>query len=153
MSDESNPLRPKLEEAIETNKALTEQLAAATASNVIRDQGLDLVKTEDLAGIAIEEIPDRAKALQQERFDTQRDLLKDVLRRNGTPESDLDSTAEAMLKGEASTSGTSVDDGWQRLGGLQGAGAPTPAVDLSTLHGNDALTFGLEQAERRRASK
>ena len=155
MSDQGEPtggqLRQKLEETIEVNKQLTSQLVAERASNVIRDGGFDLVKADDLVGVAIEEIADKAKSLQEERYQQQRNLLVDVLRKNGTPDDELDSTADAMLAGQQSKPQQSaVDEGFGLLGNLP-SGTPTPQVDISQLHGDDALRYGLEQAERARS--
>ena len=150
---EGSDLRSQLEATLETNKALTAQLAAATASNVIRDQGLSLVKPEDLNDVAVDEIETVAKQLQEQRYDQQKDLVKDVLKRNGVSDSDLDTQAEAWMKGEsqaATGASTNVTTGFDRLATING-GSPAPQVDTSQLHGNDALTFGLEQLERQRS--
>lgn len=144
-------LRQMLEQTIEQNKTLTAQLASERAVNVITAQGFDLVKPEDLAGIAVGEIPAKAAELQQQRRDSQLTLLKDVLRRNGTPDDQLDQQAQAMMAGQAGTQqNTQQDAAWLRAMNMP-AGAPSPLVDTTQLHGDDAIRYALEQQELQRS--
>lgn len=78
-AESGGTLRRKLEEALSLNKELTAQVASFKATQVISDQGFDLVKPEDLQGVPLEEVEARAQALQEERVGVAQRFLSERL--------------------------------------------------------------------------
>ena len=160
MSDELDGLtggefRQKLEDALEENRKLKGLVSTYAAEKTIRDEGLDLVKVEDLSDVPAEDIITKAKELQEQRFAERRSTVIDVLRKTGVPETDVEAQAEAMLKGELQVGAQDQPadaDAWSRVLGASQGGTPVPAVNQSELHGSDAIAYGLAQAEARRAA-
>lgn len=144
-------LRTRLEAQIEANKGLTSALAAERTARVLASGTYALVKPEDLTGVPVDEIEAKVAALQAERHETQLGLIKDVLRRNGVPDDQLDQQATDMLAGTAAqVAPAPVSSGWgTALSAAQG-GEPAPLVDASKLHGSDAIAAGLAALEQKR---
>ena len=134
-------LRAKLEEALAEKRELQAELAALRAREVVREKGLDLVKPDDLKGVALDQLEQRAVELQQERERQQRELVRAALTRKGLSGTALDEAVEAFLAGDSAAEG---GDGEQDVAGVAArvGGAPVRA-DQSDLHGVAAIEAAL----------
>ncbi len=77
--ESGSSLRRKLESTLAQNKELTEQVATFKATQVISDNGFDLVNPTDLTGVPLDELEARAKALQEERVEVAQRFLSERL--------------------------------------------------------------------------
>lgn len=106
MSDENletvdgGSLRKKLEEALAENKRLAQRVAASEAARVIAEHGYSLVKPEDLAGVPLDQIEEKAKELQESAEAEKREVVKSVLAElSGLEGSALDEAVDEFVSG------------------------------------------------------
>lgn len=146
-------LRKKLEESLATNKALAVSLAEMKAKDVVREKGYTLVKPEDLKGVSADQIEAKAEALHNERRGLQADLAKDLLRKQGVKDEELDQAVEDFLSGSAPVLKTDADQVAERLDAVrsigQQSGTPVSQTPPSQLTGRAAIEHGLRQAAKR----
>lgn len=94
-------LRAILEEALAENRNLTQENTSFRASKVLEENGLDLVKPEDLAGVAADEMETKAQELQEQRQQERLETVKAVLADKGLEGDDLDAAVQNLLDREA----------------------------------------------------
>lgn len=143
-------LRAKLEEALQTNKALAEENTLYKARDVLTEKGFDLVKAEDLKGVAPDKIEEHASKLQQDRKTLQENLLRDALSKQGFEGDELDAALQRMV-GEQ-TQASEEAEATRRVreaGSVQGS--PVPRVNPEKLHGYDAIRAAMEKPATRRS--
>lgn len=150
---DGSALRKKLEDALKANKQLSTENARFHAAEVIATKGLTLVKAEDLAGVAIDQIETKAEALHNERRDQRIDVAKDLLRLQGIAEDELDKAVEGILAGSAPTPKSETEQvlgqiNAQRALGQQ-AGTPVGQPSPSDLHGREAMEWAFNNPKRR----
>jgi hypothetical protein len=136
-------LRHKLEETLSEVSGLKGELATYKAAELLKGEGLSLVKPEDLAGVTDpKQMKAKAEAIQKDRIEAQRILAKDLFAKQGLEGDELETAVETLF---ASPSGQSVDkDSFNRLTQtVKATGSPTPATNLNDLHGTDAIVYGL----------
>lgn len=144
-------LRSQLERTIATNQVLTEELSSYKAKDFLAESGFSLVKPEDLKGVDASQFEEHAAKVHEDRRALQEDLLRDVLRKQGLAGDDLDDALEQMIA-ENVTPSTREAEATQRARALGSAEAtPIPKVDVSKVHGFDAIAAGLDQNARKRA--
>lgn len=142
-------LRQKLEEALGQNKALASELAKLKARDVITTRGLDLVEPDDLAGVSVDQLEERAQALQEQRLGVVRRYMERQFRSSGLDGEDLDAAVEAALKGDGPGVAEGGDDPeiverFSRVRELGSVGGrPAPVQNLDKLHGFDAIEAAL----------
>ena len=143
-------LRSKLEQALKRNRELEADVAAFNASRVISDKGFSLVKPEDLAGVPVAELEAKAAAIQAQRQDEQRGLLKDVLQKRGYEGDDLESALTALLGDSKPESQTTVPPGVDVARSVAGVESVAPPGEkpASDLHDLDALTAYFEKQSK-----
>lgn len=130
-------LRAKLEEALRENANLRKVAAVSKADEVIRTGKLSLVEPQDLEGVSLDSIEEKAKQLQKER----EGLISKYLSAQGIEAPDLAGSAEADADADARA----------RARGLSFIGGEPPKLgNHEKLHGSDAIRAALEDAEKRR---
>lgn len=143
-------LRQKLEETLSQNKALASELAKLKARDVITSKGLDLVEPDDLAGVSVDQLEDRAQQLQEQRLGVVRRYMERQFRTSGLDGEDLEAAVEAALKGGGPGVGAEGGDDPEvverfarvrELGSV--GGVPAPVQNLDKLHGFDAIEAAL----------
>lgn len=139
-------LRQQLEEALATNRTLTERLTTYEARDVLSGKGFDLVKPEELKGIALDQIEAKASELQQERQAMQEDLLRNVLEKQGYEGDALEEMVSEMVARKDAE--TEQAEATARVRGLP-AGTRTPKIDPSKLEGFDAIRASFDQPAKR----
>lgn len=133
-------LRRILEDAIAETREVRKENVRLRSRDVIQEQGLSLVKPEDLEGVSSDELVERAQAVQEERLSAQKDLARDVFARKGLEGEELDKAVEEFI---AAPEG--ADDAYQRVRSVASAGGTVvPVVDSTKLHGIDAIKAGLK---------
>lgn len=90
-------LRARLEAALAELKDSRQERASLKAEKVIGDHGLSLVKPEDLAGVSVDDLEERAKALQAERIEAQKDLARSVFAKKGLEGDELEAAVEDFI--------------------------------------------------------
>lgn len=142
-------LRKLLEEALKETGQLRSVAAGAEAQRVIGEKGYNLVKAEDLSGVAVDDIPTKAAELQEQRVTERTNVVRGVLAGKGLEGEELDAAVEDFLGG--SDQAAQEDSPWGAVHESAAAdGTPVPAVDPTKLHGVQAIEFALAQAERKR---
>lgn len=140
-------LRKQLETALSQNRQLQERLGAYEAEKVLAAKGWDLVKPEELKGVAPDQIEAHAEKLQNERLTLQETLLKAALAKFGIEEDALeDAVAEVVGRQSADTDGAAQVQRIRSLG--RSDTRPVPSVNPDKLHGIDAIRAGLDQRAR-----
>lgn len=141
--ESGSSLRRKLEETISENRQLTAELSTLKAQEVISENGYGLVKVEDLLGVNLGEMTDKAGELQQERTNQQVDLARDMLAKKGYTGTELDQAVEDFLAPVASEGNQDVA-AHQRTRTVSAIGGnATPVNDNSGLMGLDAIDAAL----------
>lgn len=90
-------LRQRYEAALAELKDRDNRLFTFEARNVIEEHGLSLVKPEDLAGVSLQELEERARAVQAEKVDAQKDLARTVFAKRGLAGEELDKAVEEFI--------------------------------------------------------
>src|SRR5690606_40552836 len=91
-------LRRKLEEALAENRGVSEAGVTAKAEKVISEHGKRLVKTEDVKGVAPDEVEAKVKEIAERRLQERRDVIRDVLRaRDGLEGDELEAAVDEFL--------------------------------------------------------
>lgn len=154
-SGSGSKLREKLEETLSTNKELMKELAFYKAKDVINAKGFNLVKPEDLEGVALDKLEERAEALQAERQDLQKSLVQDIFKKQGLEGEELEAAVQAFIGGEVTPptgESTEAAETVERVRSLQGIDSlPAATTPPSQLHGIQAIEYGLAQGKRRKA--
>ncbi len=146
VEESGSTLRRKLEETLDKNRELTDELTGLRAKSLIEEHGHHLVKPDDLSGVELSEMADKAEALQQERTAQQADLARDMLARQGLAGEELDKAVADFLN-PASGQTTAAHSRAREVAAI--GGDPTPLVNPDALHGLDAIQFGLQQKASR----
>jgi hypothetical protein len=134
-------LRQRLEDALRENRTISQELAQRRSREVISEQGLSLVKPEDLEGLSADELEEKAQAIQLERSEAQVQLARDVFAKKGLDGDELDAAVREFLSVEEGID----DDPYQRVRQVtQAGGQVVPAVNEQKLHGIDAIKAGLK---------
>jgi hypothetical protein len=152
--ESGSSLRKKLEEALGTNKKLASELASVKAREVITTKGLDLVEPDDLAGVSLDDLEERAQQLQEQRLGVVRRYMERQLASQGLDGEDLSAAVEAALSGSpgADAEGGDAEEmerfaRVRQLGSV--GGTPVPAQNLDKLHGYEAIEAGLAAGRRK----
>lgn len=142
-------LRRKLEEALKENQKLQSVAAAAEAEKVIGTHGYDLITAEDLKGVGLGEIEAKAAELQEQKQTERLETVKSIFAAKGYEGEDLDQAVEDFIGDQSQP----ASDGSKFRNVHESAaadGKPAPAVDVSKLHGVEAIAHALGQAEKKR---
>ncbi len=136
----ASQLRQKLESTLKENKQLTSQLSTLKANELITEHGYGLVKPEDLVGVNLSDMADKAEALQGERRALQAELAKDVFAKRGFEGSELDAAVSDFLSPESSQD-TAAHSRAREVAAVGGVAAPARNTD--NLMGLDAIEAAL----------
>lgn len=139
-SEGGKGLRRILEEALADNRKAWETASTLQAQMVVASNGLSLVKPEELTGVPVEEIEQKARELHGQRQAEQENLARDLLARKGLEGDDL----ERALKDLLNPAGAESSDAARRAAAARSvAGASVPARESEGLHGVAAIAAGL----------
>ncbi len=141
VEESGSSLRRKLEETLNENRALATELSGLKAKELIAEQGLGLVKPDDLVGVDLSEMADRASQLQQERATQQADLARDMLARRGLEGDELDQAVTDFLTPPEAPRDTAAHSRAREVAAIGGSAAPIR--DTSNLMGLDAIEHAL----------
>lgn len=142
-------LRKKLEDALAVNKRQSTELSTYKAKEFLVEKGLDLVKAEDLNGVAPDKFEEHATKVQQDRLAQQQELLRDALVKRGYEGEDLEEALAEVVSDN--TKATAEADATRRIRAAGSAqAAPIPRVDTSKLTGFDAIRAGVEKNAKQR---
>lgn len=137
--ESGSTLRQKLESTLKENQELTSELSGLKAKELISEQGYGLVKPDDLTGVSLSEMAEKAEALQGERQAMQADLAKDMLAKRGLEGDELERAVNDFLAPEAQdTAAHSRAREVAAVGGIS-----TPANNTQNLMGLDAIDAAL----------
>jgi hypothetical protein len=115
------------------------ELTNLKAERLIQEHGYHLVTAEDLAGVPLSDLESRAEAVEAEKLESQRALARDMLARKGIEGDELDRAVDELLAPTPDN-----DKARQRAAAASRAGGvPTPLVDVTQLHGVEAIRHGL----------
>lgn len=149
-------LRKKLEDSLKVNRELAESLAGLKTEKILRDKGYTLVKPEDLKGVSLDKIESEAERIYNDRRELRAGIAKDLLRRQGVKDDELDQAVEDFLSGTAPALKTETDEAAERLEAVRGlgqmSGIPVSQTPASQLSGRAAIEHGLMQAAKRQRS-
>lgn len=123
----------------ETRQTMSE-LATLKADKVIQEHGYSLVTAEDLAGTSLSELEAKAEAVEAEKLEAQKVLAKDMFARKGLEGEELDVAVEDFLK----PAPTDTEARERVAEAARAGGIPTPLVDVTKLHGVEAIRHGLK---------
>lgn len=135
-------LRRKLEETLTKLATVNQEVATYRAEKMVREQGLTLVKADELVGVPEGEMKARAEALQKERQAQRTQIAREMLEARGLSGDELEAELESFLAPSAGPTDAfeSVNDAAK----IQGDYSPT--IDPGKLHGVAAIEFALEKA-------
>jgi|SRR5690606_1569817 hypothetical protein len=135
-------LRRILEEALADKRAKEAELATLKTEKVLAN-GYSEVKPEDLAGVPVDQLEDRAKELHEQRLGQKREVARQLLAGQGLEGDALDQAVEKMLGGQP----VQAAEPGNQFGALrqvtEAGGSPTPVVDPNQLHGVAAIEAAL----------
>jgi hypothetical protein len=137
--ESGSTLRQKLESTLKENQELTSELSGLKAKELISEQGYGLVKPDDLMGVSLSEMAERAEALQGERQAMQADLAKDMLAKRGLEGDELERAVNDFLAPEAQD--TAAHSRAREVAAV--GGVSTPANNTQNLMGLDAIDAAL----------
>ena len=137
--ESGSTLRQKLESTLKENQQLTNELSGLKAKELISEHGYGLVKPEDLQGVSLSEMAERAEVLQGERQAMQADLAKDMLAKRGLEGDELDKAVNDFLAPEASDA--AAHSRAREVAAV--GGVSTPANNTQNLMGLDAIDAAL----------
>lgn len=149
---DGSKLRKQLEATLKENRELKTNVVRYRTKEVISEGKYSLVKPEDLEGIDVDKLEDRAKELQTQRFNQRESMAKEIFASQGYEDDDLDTAVKQFLGGEAPAPTQDPDaEKFERVRSLgnvnsQPLGRKTP----SDLTGLAALEHGLAQREKRK---
>ena len=142
-------LRRKLEDAVASNRKLEDALRAERSARIVAEKGLSLVKPEDLEGVDLDKLEERATQIHNERHAQQSELLRKALESKGFEGDQIEDMVQEAL-GQASTETPEA----QALARARSLGSvdsrPVPLVDTENVHGEDAIRAHFEKEERKR---
>lgn len=142
-SEGGKGLRAKLEEVLEQNRKLETANQDLAARNVLADPKFSLVKPEDLVGVPLDKIGERAEQFQAERSTLQNDLLRSALEARGFQGEELeDMVLKATGQSAAEVETARAVNRARSLGTVDST--TVPLTDNSKLHGKDAIHAALE---------
>lgn len=141
-------LRSRLEETLLEKRQMSERLAVLEAKEVLQENGFDLVKPEDLKGVAAQDVKSHAEKLQQERAALQDELLRKALERQGYKGEELEDAMQDLARDRAKSKGEASV--LARAKSLGEGGEMITDVNPEKVHGYDAIVAGLSQRSRRR---
>jgi len=153
MSDQSEDLsgmdggtlRTKLEESIGREKNLAGRLAVFEAANVISEKGYTYVQPEDLASVPLDQIAEKAEALQAERAGVFEGVIRRQLESAGVSGDDLEKQVADFTAGKAVDGGGQVDPNADAISRIRsiGGGGTVPARNPETMSTMEKLQAGL----------
>lgn len=127
-------LRQRYEAALAELKDRDNRLSTFEARNVIEVHGLSLVKPEDLAGVSVAEMEERAKAVQAEKLEAQKDLARTVFAKRGLQGEELDKAVDEFVAPAVETApqGFQSEDltAIRELGRVPGSGGNPTQADV-----------------------
>ena len=139
VEESGSHLRQKLESTLKENKELASELSGLKARELITEHGYGLVKPEDLQGVNLSEMAERAEALQGERQAMQADLAKDMLAKRGLEGDELERAVNDFLAPEAHDA--AAHSRAREVASV--GGVSTPANNTQNLMGLDAIDAAL----------
>lgn len=119
-------LRTKLEEALQENRDLAKQVSTSRADSAIREHGYSLVKPEDLAGVAPNEVETKARELQEQRIEARTDAVRSVLVERGLKDEELEAALEGVLGDTGKESESKSTDENPDFAGMSNIGGARP---------------------------
>lgn len=140
--ESGSTLRQKLESTLKENQELTSELSGLKAKELISEQGYGLVKPEDLTGVSLSEMAEKAEVLQGERQAMQADLAKDMLAKRGLEGDELERAVNDFLTPESQD--TAAHSRAREVAAV--GGNSTPANNTQNLMGLDAIDAALRGA-------
>lgn len=124
-------LRQRLEAALAENRTLSDENVGLKSLKVIEEHGLSLVKPEDLAGVAAGELEEKARQIQEDRVEQQRQLARSVFEQKGLSGDELDAAVDDFL--QVPDGAQQVEsDRWGRVRDLAGAKGDPVGTTLNT---------------------
>lgn len=149
--EDAKGLRGRLERAERENRKLKEQITVQTAQRLLADKGFDLVKPEELKGIDLKDLESKAEALQNERLDNARSVVRSRFMRQGLEGEDLEAAVDDFFGAPAPV--TQEDRDFEEASAVArarqlpaGTSAPRIPADV---HGFDAITAALAENHRK----
>jgi hypothetical protein len=141
-------LRQRLEATLAEKAAAEAKAAQALAELTVVKSGFKFVKTEDLVGIAHEEMAAKAAELEQTRAQERETVLREALVERGVADGDLDAALKA-LAGQATADPPAVNAATRaaQLGNLTGPPV-TGRPSQEALYGPDRITAALRAETR-----
>lgn len=149
--DESSAkgLRAQLEQALSTNRQLADENSTMKTEKVLTAKGFSLVKPEDLKGVAAADVEAKAKTIQEEREKLQSDLLRAALQSRGIEGDDLEDMLSEMVTTSPEDETVEATKRVRSLSGVESR--PAPRVDMTKLHGEQAIEAALAAADRKKS--
>jgi hypothetical protein len=142
--DGGSGLRRKLEEVLAENQELRSSVLTSQAEKVLGGNKYPLVSTDDLSGVGLEELEERAEALQQERLQARESTVRAVLAEKGYEGEDLDRMVGDLIGPSAEGKQDPDSEAWKRFrAGSVTGGKLEPVVKENDLHGLDAIAHAL----------
>ena len=140
-------LRQKLEDALKSNRELAAKVHTYTVKDTLAAGGFQLVRPEDLNGVPLERVEERAKEIETTRQTEQQELLRKALVSRGFDEATIEQIVEDGALPAADPGTASIG----RIRGLANIGEGTPAKDpaLANLAGRDLMRHHFETQERK----
>lgn len=135
-SESGGTLRQKLEDALAANRDLHTQLVGYRAKDVIGEKGFKYVTPEDLTGVPLDDLADKAAEIEQSKQAQRETVLREVLTERGVPEDQFD-TALAALLGNGQSTQSPADSVITNVSRIQGA-APGTLPDQN-VYGEDRI--------------
>lgn len=101
-------LRKKLEAALAENATLTGRLTTLEAQNLIQTKSYKLISPEDLAGVPLDELAEKAESLEAERAKQGEASLRRTLEARGLTGDDLESTVASVFGNDDAASAAAL---------------------------------------------
>lgn len=147
--ESGSSLRSRLEATLAVNRKLEDRVRASEAKAVIAEKGLSLVKPEDLEGVDLDKLEERATQIHNERHTQQSELLRKALESRGFEGDQVeDMVREALGQAYSETPEAKAVERARTLGTVDSQ--PVPLVDDQNMHGQDAIRAHFEKQERRK---
>lgn len=146
LNEEPSKLRERLSELGGQNKQMAAELAQYKAGDVIVTQGYMYVQPEDLADVPLEQLEERAAALETERATVFEGVVRRQLTAAGVEDGDLDKRVSEFLASDrpagADRERSEDADAFRRARSMGPGGAP-PARNPDSMSTMDKLRAGL----------
>lgn len=151
--ESGSTLRAKLEEALAREREMASELARYKAAELITQKGLKYVTPEDLAGVPLGELEDRASKLQEERQKVFELAIRRSFEAAGIAGDELEAQVKAFMEGQiqapAQSAPDEFTDAMRRASQVAQMGGAPPARNPETMTSLEKIEAGLRQAQRR----